>query len=47
MNRLIRRHTCFRCGGVFQHGEQFHSDAPDIVYHLRCYIAAVKTKDGL
>lgn len=40
--RPVRRYTCFACGHFFRLGEQFHSDAPDVVYHLRCYIAEVK-----
>lgn len=37
-----RRHTCFACCTPFEEGEQFHSDAPNVVYHLRCYVAEVK-----
>lgn len=44
---MIRRYTCFRCGGFFKLGDYFHSDAPGVVYHLRCYVAAVKAKDGI
>jgi hypothetical protein len=38
----FRPHECFRCCGAFKLGDMFHSDAPGIVYHLRCYIAEVK-----
>ena len=38
----LNRHACFGCGGLFDVGDLFHSDAPNVVYHLRCYIAEVK-----
>jgi hypothetical protein len=44
---MTKRYTCFRCSGLFEQGEQFHSDAPGVIYHLRCYVAAVKAGDGL
>lgn len=43
---MSRRYECFRCGGLFRLGEHFRSDAPGVVYHLRCYVAAVKSRNG-
>lgn len=40
--RLWRPHLCFSCCHPFEEGDAFHSDAPNVVYHLRCYIAEVK-----
>lgn len=33
---------CFRCDGGFEVGQQYKSDAPNIVYHAWCYIAEIK-----
>ena len=40
--RLWRPHLCFSCCHPFEEGDAFHSDAPGVFYHLRCYIAEVK-----
>lgn len=40
---MIRRHTCFRCCGLFEQGDFYYSDAPNIIYHLKCFIAEVKS----
>lgn len=35
-------HRCFRCNDTFEVGDQYKSDAPGIVYHLKCYIAEAR-----
>lgn len=30
---------CFRCDGGFEVGQQYRSDAANIVYHAGCYVA--------
>ena len=33
---------CYRCSIKLKLGEIYYSDAPNIIYHWKCYIADIK-----
>lgn len=35
---------CYRCSIELKVGEIYKSDAPNIIYHLRCYLAELNER---
>lgn len=40
-------HRCYHCGGKFEVGQQYKSDAPGVVYHAQCYVKTIERAHGI